>query len=191
MRSVFLILTAGVALSACRPSVDRADSTEALAEAGATESGPSARGGNPIKSGAEKATPVTLPDNLAIAEPTAATEPANTVGTIRLPTQIPDQFHGRWALVRADCISTRGDAKGLLTITDARLTFYEARGTLEKVLSATANSFDGEYGFTGEGMEWRRVERLKLVNDKLQRRTDPAVDQSEPPVNLTYSRCPA
>ncbi|MCY7270443.1 MAG: hypothetical protein LH485_00095 [Sphingomonas bacterium] len=107
-----------------------------------------------------------------------------------LPTQIPAQFHGRWGLNRADCTSTRGDAKGLLTINDAQLTFYESRGTLGKVLGASTNSFDANYGFTGEGQTWQRVERLKMVNDKLQRRTDAAAAQ-EPAVNLTYSRCGA
>ena len=76
----------------------------------------------------------------------------------------------------------------MLTINDARLTFYESKGTLDKILGATANSFDASYGFSGEGQEWDRVERFKLVNDKLQRRTDAAPGQ-EPPVNLTYSRC--
>jgi len=108
--------------------------------------------------------------------------------TTSSPTSIPAQFHGRWGLNKADCTSTRGDAKGLLTINDARLTFYESRGTLAKVLGATANSFDARYGFSGEGQSWDRVERLTRTNDKLQRRTDAQAGQ-EPPVNLTYTRC--
>lgn len=118
----------------------------------------------------------------------APSENAATPST--LPTSIPAQFHGRWGINRADCTSTKGDAKSLLTINDARLTFYEAKGTLDKVLGATATSFDASYGFMGEGQTWQRVERLKLVNDRLQRRTDAAPGQ-EPPVNLTYLRCGA
>ena len=105
-----------------------------------------------------------------------------------LPTQIPAQYRGRWGLVAADCTTTKGDAKGLLTINDVRLSFYESRGTLAKVIGATADSFDARYGFSGEGQTWNRTERLKLVGGKLQRRTDAETGQ-EPPVNLTYQRC--
>ena len=113
---------------------------------------------------------------------------ANGTVPAKLPTSIPVQFHGRWGINRADCTSTRGDAKGLLTINDARLTFYESKGTLDKVLGATANSFDARYGFSGEGQTWQRTERLTLAGGKLQRRTDAEPGQ-EPPVNLSYSRC--
>ncbi|MEO7635472.1 MAG: hypothetical protein ABIS38_07490 [Sphingomicrobium sp.] len=118
----------------------------------------------------------------------AAAAPTDPAPSPKLPTSIPAQFHGRWGINPADCSSTRGDAKGLLTINDARLTFYESRGTLDKVLSATANSFDARYGFSGEGQSWDRTERLTLVHDRLERRTDAEPDQ-EPPVRLTYMRC--
>ena len=134
----------------------------------------------------------TLPpsDSTAAAQGTPAATPTSEASPATLPTSIPTQFHGRWGLTSADCTSTRGDAKGLLTINDARLTFFEAKGTLDKVLGATANSFDANYGFSGEGQTWQRVERLKLVNDELNRRTDAQTGQ-EPPVNLTYKRCGA
>src|SRR5688500_4994135 len=32
------------------------------------------------------------------------------------PVAIPAAFHGRWGMVPADCTSTKGDAKGLITI---------------------------------------------------------------------------
>ncbi|MEO7813893.1 MAG: hypothetical protein ABIR87_00405 [Sphingomicrobium sp.] len=132
----------------------------------------------------------TLPpnDSSAAAQGTPAATPSNVSTPAKLPTQIPDQFHGRWGLTKADCTSTRGDAKGLLTINDARLTFYESKGTLDKVLGATDTSFDARYGFAGEGQTWMRTERLKLVNANLNRRTDAEPGQ-EPPVDLTYSRC--
>ena len=31
-------------------------------------------------------------------------------------TVIPAAFHGRWGMVPADCTSTRGDNKGLITV---------------------------------------------------------------------------
>ena len=132
----------------------------------------------------------TLPpnDSSAAAQGTPAATPMNEASPAKLPTQIPAQFHGRWGINRADCTSTRGDDKGLLTINDARLTFYESGGTLDKVIGATASSFDASYGFSGEGQSWDRVERLTRTNDKLRRRTDAAAGQ-EPPVDLTYTRC--
>ena len=129
---------------------------------------------------------VDAPNSVTAAAENAATKAGKAAA--QLPTLIPAQFRGRWGLTKADCTSTRGDAKGLLTIDDARLTFYESRGMLDKVLGATANSFDANYGFSGEGQEWQRVERLTRTNAKLQRRTDAAAGH-EPPVNLTYSRC--
>ena len=132
----------------------------------------------------------TLPpgDSTAAAQGTPGATPTNDSTPANLPTQIPDPFHGRWGLTKADCTSTRGDAKGLLTINDTRLTFFESRGTLDKVLGATATSFDANYAFSGEGQTWQRVERFKLVNAKLNRRTDAQPGQ-EPPVDLTYQRC--
>ena len=130
----------------------------------------------------------TLPpnDSTASAQGTASASP--TTSATSLPSSIPDQFHGRWGINKADCTSTKGDAKGLLTIDAARLAFYESRGTPSKLLGTTVTSFDANYAFTGEGQTWERVERLRLVDGKLQRRTDAAAGQ-EPPVNLTYNRC--
>ena len=127
-------------------------------------------------------------DSSAAVENISAASSANAATPAKLPTQVPDQFHGRWGLTKADCTSTKGDAKGLLTINDTRLTFFESRGTLDKVLGATATSFDASYAFSGEGQTWQRVERFKLVNAKLNRRTDAQAGQ-EPPVDLTYQRC--
>jgi len=131
----------------------------------------------------------TLPaDDRASAPAQTGAAAPNATMPAAMPTQIPQSFHGRWGINRADCTSTRGDAKGLLTIDGARLTFYESKGTLGKVLGATPGSFDASYGFMGEGDTWERVERLRLVDGRLQRRTDAAPGQ-EPPVNLTYERC--
>ena len=171
-RNFTVVALAALALVACRQAAD--DSAIAI--------------DNSVNAAESADTEVeTLPpdDSSAAAPETLSATPTKATP---LPTSIPASFHGRWGINRADCISTRGDAKGLLTINDARLTFYESRGTPTRVLGATANSFDANYAFTGEGQTWERVERLKLVNDRLQRRTDAAPGQ-EPPVNLTYKRC--
>lgn len=128
------------------------------------------------------------PNSVTAAAENAATEAGRGNVAANLSKHIPDDFQGRWGLTKADCTSTRGDAKGLLTISDARLTFFESKGTPDKVIGATATSFDARYDFSGEGQTWLRTERLRLVDGKLQRRTDAEPGQ-EPPVNLTYSRC--
>ena len=114
--------------------------------------------------------------------------PDNSASSGAQPTAIPAAFQGLWGLDKADCTSTRGDAKGLLTVNASKLTFYESRGNLDTVLGATGTSFDARYAFTGEGQTWNRTERFSLVGGKLQRRTDAEAGQ-EPPVNLTYERC--
>ena len=140
--------------------------------------------------GAANAEVETLPPNDSTAASQGTPPATPTASATTLPSSIPAQFHGRWGINKADCTSTRGDAKGLLTIDAARLAFYESRGTPRKVLGTTADSFDANYAFTGEGQTWERVERLKLVDGTLQRRTAAAAGQ-EPPVNLTYERCGA
>ena len=66
---------------------------------------------------------VDAPKSVTAAAENAATQAGSGASPAKLPTLIPEQFLGRWGLVKADCTSTKGDAKGLLTISDARLTF--------------------------------------------------------------------
>lgn len=125
------------------------------------------------------------------ASATATDIPAsNAVDAAPLPTAIPASLQGRWGLVPADCTSTRGDAKGLLTIGATDLKFYESRGTVAKVLAAATDSFDADYAFTGEGQEWTRIEKLSLADGKLRRQTVTQEGQ-EPGVDLSYQRCAA
>ncbi len=159
-----------LALAACSRTAD----TNAVAAPNVVEAIPPSESVDPV--------------NNQVAAGNEMTSTGNSAAPAKLPTATPTQFQGRWGLNKADCTSTKGDAKGLLTISDALLTFYESRGTLGKVLGATANSFDARYSFAGEGQTWARTERLKLADGKLNRRTDAEPDQ-EPPVNLTYSRC--
>ena len=120
----------------------------------------------------------------------AATVTPAPAETAQLPAKIPVSIQGRWGLVPADCTSTRGDAKGLLTIGETDLKFYESRGTVAKVIAAEADSFDADYAFTGEGQEWTRIEKLRLADGKLQRQTVTQKGE-EPGVDLSYERCPA
>ena len=77
---------------------------------------------------------------------------------------IPAAFHGRWGMVPADCTSTKGDAKGLITIGDKSIDFYESKGTLTKVTLNAPENFTGTFAFTGEGQSWSNSQNLKLTN---------------------------
>jgi len=94
---------------------------------------------------------------------------------------IPAQYRGRWGLVAADCTSTRGDAKGLITIADKTIRFYESTATLREQRPAIATSFAGFYGFTGEGQTWEKVVTLTRTGDTLKRADDEGSDN--------YTRC--
>lgn len=94
---------------------------------------------------------------------------------------IPAQYRGRWGMVPGDCTSTRGDAKGLITIDSQTIKFYESRAVLQEQRPAIATSFSGTYVFTGEGQTWERVVTLTRTGNKLKR-----AQQGE---NYTYTRC--
>lgn len=113
--------------------------------------------------------------------------PAPTAApTGAVATAIPAALHGRWGMVPADCTSTRGDAKGLLTIAPTSLTFYESVGRLGTVRSSSDMAIRADYAFTGEGMNWTRDVELSVSGDTMTR-TDRGGD--EPGGPFTYTRC--
>ena len=180
MRNLVFAVAILSALPGCRPANDAAKTGEAMAEDGALVDRPTGKSGDPVAREANRtATPSTeFLEN--VTGKSAPTPPA-------LPTQIPDQFHGRWALAPADC---RGGAaaKGLLTIDDSRLTFYESKGTLDRVdANSPLNVFTANYGFSGEGTTWERVITLERKGSRL-RRTEQGSEEG--PVDLTYTACP-
>lgn len=94
---------------------------------------------------------------------------------------IPDQYRGRWGMVAADCTSTRGDNKGLITIGDKTIKFFEAVATLKEQRPAIATSFAGQFGFTGEGQSWEKVMTFTRTGNTLKRAEDEGT--------FTYTRC--
>lgn len=96
-------------------------------------------------------------------------------------TQIPAQYRGRWGMVAADCTSTRGDAKGLIDVSEASIKFYESRATLKEQRPAIATSFAGLFGFTGEGQTWEKVVTFTRTGDTLKRADDEG--------SYDYKRC--
>ena len=96
---------------------------------------------------------------------------------------IPAAFVGRWGLTPADCTSTRGDNKGLLTVAANQLNFYEARAKPAGELEQTKSSVSGDFAFAGEGQTWKRHQVLELQDHKLVR------TESNPMASFTYARC--
>lgn len=93
----------------------------------------------------------------------------------------PAQYRGRWGLVAADCTSTRGDAKGLITIGDTTVKFYESLARLKQQRPAIATSFSGQFAFTGEGQSWEKVMTFTRTGDTLKR--------ADSEGSFTYTRC--
>ena len=75
---------------------------------------------------------------------------------------IPASFQGRWGLVPADCTSTNGDNKGLMTVEPDRLTFYESRATITKLDVRSPTELRAALAFTGEGQTWTQEMPLVL-----------------------------
>ncbi len=78
---------------------------------------------------------------------------------------IPSPIRGRWGLVRADCLTTHGDAKGLLEITAEDLIFYESRGKLTGLPEREPTRIVGDFAFSGEGMNWQRRILLEVQDN--------------------------
>ena len=84
-------------------------------------------------------------------------------------------------MVPADCTSTRGDAKGLITVGDTSIRFYESTATLKERRPAVAISFSGLFAFTGEGQRWEKVMTFTRTGDTLKRAEDDG--------SYTYRKC--
>lgn len=96
---------------------------------------------------------------------------------------IPAALQGRWGLTPADCTTTKGDEKGLLTITADSLKFYESRGTPGTSIESDDSGISGNFNFTGEGQSWSKYVSLKLSGDGLVR------TERSPMQSYTYAKC--
>ena len=162
------LLALAFAIAACNandPVAEEADNTAGLPSVDNVAGG---RDGNPSPDGAP-------PANGAAVAPA----PANAAAA----ASIPAALQGRWGMTPADCTSTRGDNKGLLTVSADGLRFYESRAVPVAHVNTSPDSFSAEYAFTGEGMEWKKFQTLELQGDKLVR------TESNPTTSYTYARC--
>lgn len=122
-----------------------------------------------------------LPPSEEVSGPDNSANEADDAGSAA--AAIPAQYHGRWGMVPADCTSTRGDAKGLITVADKTIKFYESTATLRQQRPAIATSFSGLYDFTGEGQTWQKPVTLTRIGDVLKRADEEG--------NYSYKRCKA
>ena len=105
-----------------------------------------------------------------------------------LGTAIPEALHGRWGLVPADCTSTRGDAKGLITIDAERIEFYESRAVVDEIEEQDTGMIRARFAFTGEGQEWTRDIEWRLSEDGATlTRSESGEDALDEPVS--YTKC--
>jgi hypothetical protein len=171
-RKLAFTLLAGLALAACeQPATDTIaiDNNINAAEAAAADIEtlpPSETSGPPAKGDAGAAL-LNDADDGGSEDPNQASFPA--------------QYRGRWGMVSADCTSTRGDAKGLITIGDTTVKFYESLATLKEQRPATATSFSGQFAFTGEGQKWEKVMTFTRTGKTLKRADEEG--------SFTYTRC--
>ena len=96
----------------------------------------------------------------------------------------PSEFQGRWAMTEADC---RGNAaaKGLMTIDDKTVRFYESRGVATGLATESATKVSGVFTFDGEGQRWRKQQGFELAAEgQTLVRTE-----SDPAQSFTYRRC--
>ncbi len=101
---------------------------------------------------------------------------------------IPASMHGRWGLVPEDCTSTRGDAKGLITVDAGEIRFYESVGQVDTATTRTDSTFRAQFAFTGEGMQWTRDMQLALGDGgQTLVRSEFGEDALAEP--LTYTKC--
>lgn len=111
------------------------------------------------------------------------TAQAGATNTVEPPAQlaIPATYHGRWGMVPNDCQPGRADAKGLITVGDQSIKFYESIATLMEERPAIATSYSGLFGFTGEGQSWQKVMTFTRTGNMLKR--------AEETGTFTYTRC--
>ena len=99
------------------------------------------------------------------------------------PGPMPAAIRGRWGLTPADCISSRGDAKGLLEIGPDSLKFYESRAVPGTSVETNDQGISGNFNFTGEGQQWSKYVSLRLEGEVLRR------TERNPVASYNYARC--
>lgn len=145
-------------------------------------------GNDPVASGANDTAALPAPANRdePIAEPMPPANAARAGAADPPPLatgKIPAALHGGWGLTPGDCTSTRGDAKGLLTVGPDQLRFYESVAVPSASIKADAKSISGDFSFTGEGQRWTKFQMLEVRKQELVR------TETNPAASFTYAKC--
>lgn len=166
VKNSFALLIACAALGACSasgPVAKEAKNTAIIAATNKPAPSANASGGPPANQVEAKRPPA--------------------VATVAAAPVLPTVLQGRWGLTPDDCVSTRGDAKGLLIVGPKELRFYESRALPTGDVHADGNSASGTFNFTGEGQTWTKYQALQLQKTLLVR------TESNPTASFTYAKC--
>jgi hypothetical protein len=159
----------------------------ALAACGGGQGSTGSNSSDGTEKGSAGATQVVeqTPSNLQD-DPQNGVVPLETPKPAATAASIPAAFQGRWALVPNDCDESRGDAKGLMTVSADRLKFYESRATPGAIRMAGPGRLQTTLSFVGEGQSWSHPTTLTVQeNGRVLVREEQGSDA------LRYTRCPA
>ena len=143
----------------------------------------------------DMATPVVTNDSAAPATPPApvATVPVEGEATSAAMESsaadvIPAALQGRWGINAADCTTTKGDDKGLITVSDKQIRFYESTAKLGKIGEASDTRLVADFSFSGEGQTWTKGMTLD-VQDGGKTLIRRETGQDAMPGPLRYRKC--
>ncbi|HET9354945.1 MAG TPA: hypothetical protein VFO42_02130 [Sphingomicrobium sp.] len=169
-----LVIAALAGLAACQPDSEQGSNNILDTDVNAAEAANAEVEVLPPDDSAEPATP-------ASGAGPASNEAEDDSEDSPPTALIPAQYRGRWGINAKDCEPGRSDAKGLMTVGDTSIRFYESVAALQEQRPAIATSFSGVFAYTGEGQTWERVITLTRTGDTLKR--------AQADGNFTYTRC--
>lgn len=151
-------------------------------------------GRDPVAENAGDSAALPAPESSNASDPSGAPPPANAPAAsrpspdtdpaqVRAAADFPAALIGRWGMSPADCVSTHGDAKGLLVIGRGDMRFHESRAVPVGNIETSSDFLSGDFAFEGEGMTWRKFQSLQLRERRLVR------TESSPMATYTYARC--
>lgn len=129
------------------------------------------------------------PDAELVNSPAAVAKPTPTLAE-GMGYEIPPALRGRFGLVPADCTSDRDDEKGLVTIGEKDMRFYESVAVLNDWKSVSGAQLHGTFAYSGEGMEWTRDVSLE-TRDGGKTLVMEEFGDDAPKGPRSYTRCPA
>lgn len=127
----------------------------------------------------------TVSESEAMAAPVApGASEAPGVGAATFPAAM----RGKWGVNEADCDPKRGDNKGMMTIAEKSVRFYESIAELGALRDSSDRALRATFDYEGEGMAWQRDAQFELADGgKTLILTEYGEDAPQGP--RRYSRC--